>query len=116
MPLILVLIIILVQYGLIFSAYATVRRASAAGARASVVDGVDDATAEKAALAALRPLLDPNRAIVSISPVPTIPGLCTSPNCGKTLSLQYPLPVLLPFLISGANGSTLMLKGVSTLR
>jgi len=96
-----------IQFGLILSAYITVRNASAIGARCAAISGP---ACVAQAQDAVGPMLKPNLASATVS------NAVVGGENAFQVEVQYPLPLLIPFVVPGSAGSTLTLRGITIAR
>lgn len=98
-PLVVVLLMGIVQYGYIFASYITVRNATAAGARHAVLDGASDAQVVTAAGNALEPMLSQSD-IAAVNYDGSFPVSGTNYH---RVEIVYNLRLFLPYVVPGAN-------------
>jgi Flp pilus assembly protein TadG len=98
--LLVLLLFAIIQYGMLFAAYITVRNASSIGARAAVTSQNNLASTNDAvalARSALGPMLKPNLAQISLQTT----NVAGAPAWSMTVN--YPLPLIVPFVVPGGG-------------
>ena len=112
LPVVSIFLFGVVQYGLIFSAYITVRNASAAGARYSILSFPvkTDAQIISFTKAAVTPSLQSNSASVVV----TRNVNAGSANDAISVRVTYSYPTMLP--VPGASGGLFPLSATTTVR
>jgi Flp pilus assembly protein TadG len=101
LPVFALLLFGIVQYGLLFAAYITIRNASAAGARQAIIS-TDASNITAVAKASVGPLLDPNS--LQVTPTPTN----MNGRAGMIVNVSYPFKLIIPYIVPGrdANSNT----------
>ncbi|MDF2614267.1 MAG: TadE-like protein [Clostridia bacterium] len=109
LPLLLLLIMGIIQFGLVMNAYLTTQNAAREGARAGIVGDSD--TEVKNIVSAVSPNLSADKLIVNITPAE---GNRIS---GETLTVQvsYNYPITIP-IIDSLLGSSILLNAKTTMR
>lgn len=98
-PLLTLLLFAIVQYGLMFAAYITVRNASVLGARQATLYQRTAAEAQEAALNALTPMLDRTRGTAVLTTT-TVGG-----RTGVVMTVSYNMPLIIPFVVPGTGNT-----------
>ena len=115
LPVLLLIVFAICQYGFIFAAYTTVRNASALAARYATLSNPKPTKLEVEAVAkqALTPMLDSSKATAVAnldSTVGSLPG-------AKSVQVNYDLTLVLPFVVPGkTSGSILTLSATTVMR
>src|SRR5437879_5934290 len=91
----------IVQYGLLFAAYITIRNASAAGARQAIIS-TDISNIVAVAKASVGPLLNSG----SLTVTPTATNM--NGRAGTIVIVSYPFKLIIPYVVPGrdANSNT----------
>lgn len=118
MPVLLLMLFGVMQYGFILSAYITVRNAASVGTRCALVASTSASCSdpEVTALGALGPMLstDPNDSIIDYTDDFEYPA--GSGEYVKKLEIQYPLRLFVPWVVPGSSGGILVVRGASIAR
>lgn len=112
LPLLVLLLFSIIQYGFIFSASITLRHAANATARSLALAGATTNNATAIAKQFITPSLDANKLAPAVVNMATI----TSANDAVTVSLTYNLPLIVSFVVPGSNGGVYSLKSQGTYR
>ena len=116
LPLLVLILFGIMQYGFIFAAYTTLRNASAVAARYATLTNPSPTTSSVQALAktAVTPMLDTNKVTaVNVDLNASVGGL---PGA-KSVEIQYDLKLIIPFVVPGKTaGSSLTLKAKTVMR
>lgn len=111
-PVLLVVIFGICQYGFLFADYIVLRNASAAAARQDMINSNNNhQLASALAQATVSPLLNP-------ASVTFTPGITNLPSGGnaQVITLTYPLKLLIPYLIPGATNGIRTLSATTVIR
>ena len=106
LPLLVLILFGIIQYGFIFAAYITVRNASAFGARQAVISTNN---AETAAVSALGPMLNTAKGSATLSTV-TVGGIPA-----QSMTVTYNLPLIIPYVVIGSSTPTTMVLRATTV-
>lgn len=114
LPVLLLFLCGVIQYGYLLASYITVRNASAVAARyAKLSDPQPSTTAvQNVARDALAPMLVPAHANAPTVTDVTIGGVAGA----KRVSITYPLPLWFPFVVPGSSGGTFNVTAHTTMR
>jgi len=100
LPIFLVVISAIAQYGLIFASYITLRHASAVGARQAIITVSNNTNLiASAAKGAVGPLLDSNLVGVTVTTNATVNG-----SVATTVRLSYPISLIIPYVVPPFTG------------
>jgi Flp pilus assembly protein TadG len=112
LPLLVLLLFSIIQYGFIFSASITLRHAANATARSLALAGASTNNATAVAAQFIKPSLDTTKlapAVVNMATISTV-------NDAITVQLTYNLPLIVSFAVPGSSGGKLALKSQGTYR
>jgi Flp pilus assembly protein TadG len=111
LPIFAVMLFGIVQYGLLFAAYITIRNASAAGARQAIIS-TNSIQIQAVAQAAVGPLLNPGS--LTVTPTPT--NMNGRP--GMIVKVSYPFKLIIPYVVPGrdANSSTRTITATTVIQ
>ncbi len=110
-PLLFLLLLGIIQYGLIFSASLTLRHAAQVSSRTLSLSGSSTNSVGTVACQAISPMLDCAKLQ---SPQVTFPSV--GGNQGVQVTLRYNLPLIVSFVVPGASGNTLQLSATGVDR
>ncbi len=110
-PLLFLLLLGIIQYGLIFSASLTLRHAAQVSSRTLSLAGASTNNVSSIACQAISPMLDCSKLQ---SPQVTFPAVGANP--GVQVTLRYNLPLIVSFVVPGASGNTLQLTATGVDR
>lgn len=109
LPILILLVLGIVEFGLMFNSYLTVQNVSREGARLAIVGGTD--TEIRAHMVSISPNLTPVNLSVTITP---IQGSRTS-GASVTVQANYTYPLTVP-IIKNLLKNTISLKAQTTMR
>jgi Flp pilus assembly protein TadG len=112
LPLLVLLLFSIIQYGFIFSASITLRHAANATARSLALAGASTNNATAIAAQFITPALDNTKLAPAVVKLATI----SSPNDAITVQLTYNLPLIVSFVVPGSTNGKLALKSQGTYR
>ena len=115
LPLIALILFGIIQYGLIFGAYMTLRNAATVGARYAVIGQTRHTVGEiqDFTKAAVAPMLSAgNVTAVNIDTNFTVGSVSRA----TSVQIQYNLPLIVPFVVIGHTGNTLSLSAAAVMR
>jgi Flp pilus assembly protein TadG len=112
LPLLVLLLFSIIQYGFIFSASITLRHAANATARSLALAGATTNNVNTLAAQFVTPSLDSTKLAPAVVNTTTI----TTANDAVTVKLTYNLPLVVSFVVPGASGGKLALKAEGTYR
>jgi len=110
LPVLVLLLCGMIQYGFLFAAHITLRNAASFGARAAVLEGATDDAVVQTARDAVAPFLDSGQLAVTIER----PSITGSP--ATRVQLSYPYAVFAPFAVPGSVDGNFALTASATLR
>jgi Flp pilus assembly protein TadG len=111
-PVLLVALFGICQYGFIFADYITLRNASAAAARQDMINSNNNhQLASALAKATVSPLLNP----ASVTFTPGITNLASGGNA-QVITLTYPLRLIIPYIVPGATNGIRTLTATTVIR
>jgi Flp pilus assembly protein TadG len=110
-PLLFLLLLGIIQYGLIFSASLTLRHAAQVSSRTLSLAGASTNNVSSIACQAISPMLDCARLQPPQVTFPTVGG-----NQGVQVTLRYNLPLIVSFVVPGASGNVLQLTATGVDR
>lgn len=114
-PLLVLLLFGIIQYGFIFSTYISLRNASAVGARYATLNSPKPTVAqiESATRAAIGPMLQTN----NIAAVTVNTNVTVGAQTGATsVQIQYNLPLIIAFVVPGKTaGGSLTMSGTTVM-
>ncbi len=97
LPLLAVVLFAIIQYGILFAAYITIRNAASVGARQAIIDTNNAAAFAKAALG---PMLNP-----SLAPTPVLAQTNVAGVPAWSMTVSYPVPLIIPWVVPGGGSS-----------
>jgi len=111
LPVFAVVLFGIVQYGLLFGAYITIRNASAAGARQAIIS-TNAVQIRDVARASVGPLLNPGS--LTVTPTPTN----MNGRSGTIVSVSYPFKLIIPYVVPGrdANSNTRTITATTVIQ
>lgn len=114
-PLLVLLLFAIIQYGFIFSTYISLRNAAAVGARYAITGSPLPSTADVQSFT--RGVLGPSVQTNRVSAVNVNRNLTVGTVSGATsVQVQYNMPLIVPFVVPGRTGSTLPLSATCVSR
>ena len=106
-PVLLVILFGIIQYGLILSAVLTLRNAAAVGAREAALSASTCAEIDAAVNEAVATMLPGTTTITKTA--------AAVPNAYK-VSLAYSLPLMIPYVVPGSSGGTMTLNASAVMK
>lgn len=103
-PLLFLVLLAIIQYGLIFNASLTLRHGAQVTSRSLALAGSVTNDAASIACQAIRPMLDCAR----LQP-PLVRETNVNGNAAMSVQLTYRLPLIIPFVVPGSTGGQLTL-------
>ncbi len=111
-PILLIVLFGICQYGFLFADYITLRNASAAAARQDMVNSNNNhQLARDLAQAIVPPLLDP----ASLTFTPSITNLPSGGNA-QVITLTYPVKLIIPYIVPGQVDGKRTITAVTVIR
>ena len=115
LPVFLLLVFGVIQFGLLLSAHITVRNASAVAVREAILEGTDNDDVITAARDALRPMLDDS--IMSDIELVNVNRTCQVNGYDATcVTVNYDFPLMFSWVVPGQNLDTITLTSISVMR
>ncbi len=110
-PILFLLLLGIIQYGLIFSASLTLRHGAQVTSRTLSLSGATTNNVSTVACQAISPMLDCSKLQAPQVTYPTV-----GPNNAVQVKLTYNLPLIVSFVVPGASGNTLTLTATGVDR
>jgi Flp pilus assembly protein TadG len=111
-PLLALVLFAIIQYGFIFSAYISVKNASAVGARYAVTGSHTTADIESVTQDALRKSLSTGSATVNV----TTNAILGSVSNAVSVQVNYTMTLIIPFVVPGkTNDNSLAISATTTM-
>jgi len=111
LPLLVLLLFGLIQYGFLFCAHITLQNASAAAGRTAILSGAPDEDAVASAQEAVSPFLDKDLLSIDIDR-----DLILNGKTVVRVSLEYPYPLFASAFVPGSEDGKFYLRASSTFR